>query len=303
MRNFILAIFLFVMTAHNLQAQPRILELLPEHLVHPLAIEPAIPQDFVMAENPYESAFYWGRKKVLDQFIKDGCDIEKLEEAIIIGKISTSVGQHGESDFTDDFSNLDEEPGISNVCVRDKKWGKYPLRNLKCTVRFDHDHERDVNVLFVGLNAGSPVMEFLLLTPKNPTKDNLKLWNDFMNNTKQLSDPEYFKACGYDLQEGYTIVTKGKAQVKAIAEERISDGQIRGIIQPLNDSTEFKEESIFTAKLTSEWKFNSPLLVFGGRITYKEENRTDIIDGNISVLIKRVDQFSEPLKDAETLVN
>ena len=221
----------------------RILELLP-NLLCPLAVNPSIPTDFVALSpsgtlDPYDW-IYWGPKDVLKAYFENPASVKA---PVLRVKLSANVAQTGPNSFNNEAS-------IESLKMMKKKdpvgfdfieiqWGDYPVLAVRT-----HSDDQIIFMAWVGLNdpeAGWTLM-FNLVYPKengHPDIKDSRLWDNFIKKTTQLKDGDYFKACGQDLQEGYTVVNVCGAKLKMIAEKRQSDGAVQVVVIPEGDGVEF----------------------------------------------------------------
>lgn len=284
--NIILLILVFsTCKAAENESQYRILELIPD-LVTPLAVEPAIPDDFVSIPKNKQAGIcdwvYLGKKEVIERFLEDGTVLEPFIKV----RLSDAVVQTGPSSFSCDKFNI---PSI----VQNTKWGNFPVASWRHLLA-----EKVVYRAYVGLNApGGHTLTFTLALPNDAESTDISrdhaLWENFINNTKPLPEYDFYKINGFDLQEGHTIVTLSKQKIKVSAEED-KNGTIQIAIQPLTKHITYKKHSVQQTRKGGEWKYASPMLRLPMDLKVVNGNSTIIDNVVVSVLIKKVDSFTTP---------
>jgi hypothetical protein len=208
----------------NAKNNLRILELLP-NLLCPFAVDPGIPADFVALSprgtlDPYDWT-YWGPKDVLKAYFENPAS---LKTPVLRVKLSANVAQTGPNSFNNEGSmeslkmlQKEDLKGFASIKTR---WGDYPILAIRTKME-----GQLIFMAWVGLNdpeAGWTLMFNLVYPDKkgHPNKKDRQLWESLLTKTTQLKDGDYFKACGQDLQEGYTLVNVGGAKLKMLAEKR-----------------------------------------------------------------------------------
>lgn len=270
----------------------RINQLLPD-LLCPLAVEPAIPSNFVAASregepNIYEGIF-WGPKETLKRYFENPAS---LKEPILFVELSAHVAQKGPTQFTVDFDDLDRQfrnAGEEGCAHRDYKWGNYPIKAICAPVK-----GQKLETALVGLNDPNGwVLMVHLIAPEEGEKVAAEFWRNFLENTRPLSDWEFFKALGQDLQKGYTLVDQAGIKLKGIAERRKEDGKLLVAVIPTSPHTEFEFDHLLECALGSKWNFGAPLIKIYGTSTMEDcvtcKNELTHV---ISVMIKPVQEFS-----------
>ena len=279
----------------------RISDLLPNLLV-PLAVDPAIPADFVALSNDKTISLYdwvyWGPEDVLNAYFKSP---ESLNTPILRVKLSGNVAQTGPNSFNDEESMKILRKQFPNGFVSHKtRWGDYPVSSIQVTLSKEViASPADVTVFtaWVGLNdpeAGWTLMFNLVYPEKagHPNAEDRQLWDNFINKTTQLKDGEFFKAYGQDMQDGYTIVNSGGAKLKMIAEKRQRDGMIQVVVIPENSDVKFKYEDMIEGAMGAKWKLGEPMVKVYGEfeVNNKEFNLTN--NFVTSIFYKTVSEFS-----------
>lgn len=302
---FLCSLFLCVFTTNPLSAiaskdtqnaknDLRILELLP-NLLCPLAVDPSIPADFVaLSPNGTLDLYdwiYWGPKDVLEAYFEDPVS---LNRPVIRVKLSANTTQTGPDSFDKNtkqlFKRLEkEDPEFASI---ETKWGNYPVIALRAK-----KEGHLAMMAWVGLNnpeAGWTLC-FNLIYPDmkdHPNKEDHELWDSLLMKTTQLTDNDYFKACGQDLQEGYTLVNFGGAKLKMLAEKRQKDGKIQVVVIPESSDIEFHYVDMIEALMGAEWKYKEPMVKVYGEIVINKENFHSIINSVTSIFFKTVPEFS-----------
>lgn len=271
----------------------RILELLP-NLVCPLAVDPGIPEDFIALSpqgnlDPYDW-IYWGPKDVLKAYFDNS---SSLKVPILRVKLSANVAQTGPNLFNNEESlkmlQKEDPKRFSSV---ETQWGDYPVLAIRT-----QKEDQLIFMAWVGLNdqeAGWTLM-FHLVYPNEkdrPNQEDRQLWESLMMKTTQLKDGDYFKACGQDLQEGYTIVNVGGAKLKMLAEKRQSDGKLQVVVIPENSNVEFHYIDMMECAMGATWKYGEPLVKVYGEIVVNNKNAKSIINYVSSIFFKTVPEFS-----------
>lgn len=287
----------------------RILELLP-NLLFPLAIEPAIPSNFVALApegdlNLYDW-IYWGPKDVLMAYFKDP---KSLNEPILKVKLSSNVAQTGPNTFSDDVKEIfkimkkEDRKWFSSFT---NQWGSYPILGVQTKIA-----EQILIGAWVGLNDpdGGVTLMFNLVYPDkkgHPNGKDRALWENFMKKTTLLTDGDYFKVSqGQDLQPGYTIVNFAGAKLKMLAEKRQRDGTVQVVVMPEGPGVEFNYTHMAEGFMGAQWKYGEPLVKVYGSIVVTKGNSKTIINQTTSIFVETVAEFSvkaEDLKDKNLFV-
>lgn len=310
---FLYSLFACICTMTSLAATPpkgtqetkndlRILELLP-NLLCPLAVDPGIPADFIALSprgtlDPYDW-IYWGPKDVLQAYFENPTS---LKVPILRVKLSPNVAQTGPNSFNNEesFKMLKKEDpkGFASI---ETQWGDYPISAIRI-----QKEGRLIFIAWVGLNdpeAGWTLM-FNLVHPDekgHPDTKDRQLWESLLAKTTQLKDGDYFKACGQDLQEGYTLVNVGGAKLKMLAEKRQSDGMLQVVVIPEGSDVEFHYGDMMECLMGAKWKHREPMVKVYGEIVVDKENFKSITDYVTSIFFKNVWEFSFKKEDGKKL--
>lgn len=271
--------------ANTTNSMPTIVDLLPD-LAYLPSIKPAIPDNFV-AMSPDGSNIldwvYWGPKEDLLAFFEDEASLRNSLIRVTVAS-TTQIGP-------DQFSQEELLTSIApDAKIRKLKWGSYPVLEI--------NYKKDGKLFyfaFVGLNVSHGyTLLFVLHYPENqkPNAKSLKLWNNFINNTKELSEQETLLVNGQDLQDGYTIATVKGSKLKFIAEKRKKDGKLRIAVVPLEGKTSFKLDQVTTGPMELKWKHGEPLAKVSGTINADDGLYNIEQDQTTNILIRSVDDFS-----------
>jgi hypothetical protein len=295
------------MATENIQEEKnnlRILKLLP-NLYIPFAVDPGIPEDFIALTpsgnlDPYDW-IYWGPKDVLKAYFEDPTS---LKTSILRVRLSTNVSQTSPNSFNHDEIKMLGKEDPTKFAYIETQWGDYPV--LASKVRIE---EQLMFTAWVGLNdpeAGWTLMFNLVypLEKGGPKKEDCQLWENLLTKTIALKDRDYFKACGQDLQEGYTLVSVGGAKLKMLAEKRQSDGALQVVVIPDSPEVEFHYAGMMECAMGAKWKFGEPMVKVYGEIVLKKKNFTFTTDSHFatSIFFKTVQDFSFKREDEKELL-
>lgn len=276
----------------------RILKLLPD-LVYPLAIEPAIPENFV-AGSPFGEIdpsqwIYWGPEDVLDKYFRNP---KSLDQPILRIKVTTNRSQTGPDSFTgedDDF----KKAKIKIHANEHFKWGEYPVHAIKATIL-----NKVTCMAWIGLNApGGATLICNLVYPENqrqPRRMDYDLWNTFIKNTRALIDYEFLKAMGFDMSIGKTVYSISRSKIEFLAEKHNATDKIRIAIIPQSEEIDFDVEETSQGLVGAEWNYMKPMVKVKGTATVND--KFDVVAPEIiSILIKNVDEFTAVEEGAELI--
>lgn len=126
----------------------------------------------------------------------------------------------------------------------------------------------------------------------HPTKKDRQLWERLLTKTTQLQDGDYFKACGQDLQEGYTLVNVDGAKLKMHAEKRQSDGVLQIVVIPESSDVEFHYVDMMECAMGAKWKQGEPIVKVYGEIEFNDKNLKATTHYVTSIFFKAVPDFS-----------
>lgn len=291
---FLLTLFLHIAHLHAEEVdvtQPlRISQLMPrERLFSTLGVEPAIPNDFIAlskeGELNYSDWVYWGTKEALQAYFKDP---SSLSEPILRVKFTTDIKQRKYGSFDEKVLRNQISSFLEKASFEFGQWGSYPYCRVSGWLDNNEGH-----FAYVGLNEeNGAVLLFQLVVPqKSESKaSDLKLWEKFFQETKELPEPLLFKANGQEMHIGYTIVDIVGHKIKVTAEKRKSDQKVQFAAIPQDQAVEFRFEKAFNTIMEVNWHHNKPLLKIKG--TYIVDKGWVQYSMTTSVLIKEVDEFS-----------
>ncbi|MCH9625630.1 MAG: hypothetical protein S4CHLAM123_08060 [Chlamydiales bacterium] len=272
------------------------LQLIPE-LVNPLAVEFAVPNNFVAKSligepNPCDW-IYWGPAEVLAKYFNNP---DSLDQPLIRLKLSTNVLQS-------EMHNLSalKAAGIETLSSSKLNWGMYPLQEVE--IKIDDTY---VYTAWVGFNdPNETTLIFNLVYPKNkPSKQDLNFWRTFLKKTTQLPEQQLYAVLGQELQQGLTIATCNAAwntaKIKAVAERRREDGKLQIALIPISNNLEIQCTEFEKGFKGGEWEMGKPLVkLYCQVIENVNKNYTNHFSKVISILEKEVEDFSFSIEDCE----
>jgi hypothetical protein len=266
----------------------RIQELIPGSWVEYPAIDPAIPEDFVMRQMDDGMGIVWGSETDLDLMDED--EAKSFSKGIFVLKHSTER-QTGPSSFSFKKKELIQEMnkiGYKVVNARITKWGDYPVFNYE-GISTTGDILR---TLWVGLNSPErKVLSISLISTSNRNRDE-KLWNKFVNDTKELTGKDYLLSRGVEMNDGCTTYTCSIAAVEAKVEKRSGDRKLAIMVKPLNDKTTFTVQKTEQSIMAGPWRHADHTTKIYGTLTYEDGNYKNVYSAVIMVFNKSVNDFS-----------
>ncbi len=283
-----LALSLSICFSQDVHSKYRIEELIPD-LMAPLAVEPAIPEDFISVPTSKEAGscqwIYWGKQEVIDQLFEDH---KTVLEPLIRVRLTAYVAQTGPDSFSIDRDVIDFPHRIEKF-----KWGSYPVRAHRILIQ-----NKVVYMAYVGLNApGGLTLLFNLHLPESEQGSDLDknypLWENFLRNTKPFSEKELYKMNGLELEEGETIVEVAEEKLKVTAEED-KNGIIRVVFQPLTPHISYDDKESSQTYKAGEWKTATPMMRIPTEIEVVKDNNTIYDRVVVYVFVKKVDEFTIP---------
>jgi hypothetical protein len=284
---------LFCVTCFANEEKLRIQELVPESWIAYPVINPAIPSNYQLKELSEVAAAIWGTEDDLKNF---GEQFENHSELIFLAH-AYDVAQIGPHEFSheQDLAKAFEEIGTLNFKSEKLNWGAYPVLAIEGTSAEGYTFR----AAWVGLNAEGGMTLFMVHQPPMGRSGCCQVWNEFLHQTTQLSDYEFLKAKGHDMQEGYTIFKAASAALKITAEKRARDGLLAVLVEPMTPNTTFQVDEIGEDTLASGWKEGADCAILAGVMTEEDgKYGTCVVPTHIVVLTKSVDNFSFSL-DAE----
>lgn len=302
---FILKLALFLITLGSIPtiqadetALPplRIQELLPDRTwMIPLAIDPAIPEDFIAVRGHQGAShkYIWATPEVAKSTLKE----EKATGPLFLVWLSMGVVFDPKTQtFTGDIGTIDsyKNMGFTDVVFKDFRWGSHFVRT--CTGK---KGDTDIRLAWIAQATNTNVLVVQALYPTEKPEASLeagKMWEHFLNETKELKGADFYRAFGQEMHEGYTNVTCGSITVKARAEFNSKTDQILWIVEPSSPHITFKVDHTQYGLLGGEWKTGYPLLKIYGRAIHRTKETYDVADIVISVMIKEVENFSADIR-------
>ena len=218
----LLCLVSFSLAAGNLESKFRIFTLLPT-LDTPLAVEPAIPKNFVAMSKSgtldLQDWVYWGPKDVVEAYFKD----QSLKHSILRCRLSQTVkqiGPHAFSSENDDLCKLMAPLGLKRLFDVRMKWGKYPIYAISAEFS-----KKWLYAAWVGLSdpQGSTLMFELIYSGTKPTSKDFELWDVFLDKTTILPEPACSEAYSIAYNQGVTEMCLYEEKFAVIGEQRYSD--------------------------------------------------------------------------------
>lgn len=267
----------------------KVTKLFPENWIEYPCVEPGIPGDYVLGILQKEDHILWGKRGDIMAFALDPSG--EISEPLFVVKHSFEVMQTGPNAFSKEkeIKDLFSKQGIAIATAKKMKWGDYPL----FVIEGKKKDGKGVMVALIGLNSPAGYVISVTLITTGDVKHSKKIWDDFLHNTRPLTEQERFIAKGMDMRDGYTIYKEGGAKLKAIAEKRTSDRKLAVKVEAKTSATSFQILDIQEGSMDSIWKRGEPCVRIFGRLTERSKSYGTIItDSVITVLVKNVDRFS-----------
>lgn len=279
------------------EKNPRIMSLWPSTYIAKLAIEPAIPATFVLkniagADIP-TGHFLWGPKEVLDAY-----DIENpqsLNGSLFHLYTSSETGQTGPKTFSNEekIEKSLKDMGVKELSKKHSMWGKYPVLTFEGQKSGGHD----LFTAWIGCNYCSNVLGVKLVYPTkdgHPNDEDRALWQTFLSKSRELPEPEYFLALGYDMKPGYTYFSPHGENILCVAEERTTDGLLQLVVIPMDRMTTYSLVKTEMGFAGSTWQRGKKAVKFFLTISKRlpEGGSLNYEGVPIPVFLKTVDQFS-----------
>lgn len=265
----------------------RLQELIPDHWVETPGLNFALPGDYKLYKDGMLARTYWCKEEDVETIERSSPNLKNDLIEIDIGQLKQTGPDTlmYEDKILDDFIQAD----IKWAKLNKYKWGTYPVFEIYGEAY----NGAPVRMGWVGLNSPhGTTMLMILRSPKNRLKNEAPLWDNLIKDTTQLSEPEFFKAKGYDMQDGFTIFSNVTAKVKATVERRVSDGLMAIKLEPLTPNTSFEYSEVFEGLMGNEWKKNAPIVKIAGKLNEVNSKFGDITTSVvITVLIKDVQDF------------
>ncbi len=276
----------------------------PDRYAFFLGVEPAIPKDFIALDpqggTDYGDWVYWGPQDVLKAYFKDR---NSLSRPIIRARISLNVSRSEIENFDKNKMKIIGEfaqGGAKMDRLKSGAWGFHPYISV---VGSEAEGGKFYMAWVRAEGRSNTVLQFELVYPekKAPSPEGIELWERFLNETKELPEPLFFKTSGQEMHEGYTIVNVFGCKVKVIAEMRKSDRKVQFAFIPLNPNIEFTFKDALRTHMEPDWHHGEPLLKVMG--TFNVDNGHIIAHTTTSVLIKETAEFTSiPLHQKNVLL-
>ncbi len=255
----------------------RIENLLPNLLVaQKLAIEPALPEDFVaLARSDW---IYWGKKEILEEYFLDP---KMLQEPILRVQITPNMRQDIPGKLNAQYIEPMRVRCGEDLEIMYGQWGPYPY----CRIAGMHKGKK-MRMAYVGMNAKNGAVLLLhLISPKQEDLLANELWESFFSNTKSLEGDLFLKIHGWQMEKGYTTGDLGSCRIEMRAEKRIRDGKVRLAFIPAGAQLSFALKKISWEKVSQQW-----ILIAEG--TYRLQSLNQSNYHRIPICIQEVEEFS-----------
>lgn len=277
------------------QQKIRIQSLWPSDYAARVAIEPAIPSDFIMKRLPpdtFPGYFAWGPKKVLET-----CDFKNLNnstDSFLCFHASMDVAQTGPQSFSG-VERLEEEfkkMGAQDITRKLFMWGDYPVLQIGGTYQGKY-----LFSAWIGSNYCSNTIFARLQYPSQegrPNKSDILLWERFLSQTKSLPEPECYIAQGFDMQTGYTWMDPHGEKLLCVAERRKNDNKIQIVVLSQDKETSFSVKNVVVGPANTAWRGLQEIAKIQIAISKKfvEGGSIEMPSTAINVFVKSVEKFS-----------
>jgi hypothetical protein len=294
---------LFIVVSHPLFAQgawnqTRIAGLIGP-IDTPLAVEPAIPADFV-AMSPKgkidaQDWIYWGPKHVLERYFADQ---NSLESAVLRVKLSEIVKQTSPDGFNKENDALADALapiGLKRMYDLRMKWGKYPIYAI--TAQFE---KKWLYAAWVGLadSQGTTLCFELVYPHGKPNTLDFQLWNTFLDNTKPLPDSLYSQGFHLDVRPGCTRLRLYGENVTVFGEQRISDKMVQLVVDLAGSGFSFTTKNVsYEFMLPGEKTPGGPAAKIHGQ--FRKTDGSLAVMQAVPVIIKKVPVFTINAQEAK----
>lgn len=281
----------FVAFAADDSAPPvvsRINELIPDTWIEYPAIEPAIPSDYVMEPNDDGISILWGTESDLENFKNQ--NTSNFSNGVFVLKHSMEH-QTGPNSFSFNKKDLIKEyskVGLQVVRAGNGQWGEYPTFFYEGNAA----NGEVVRSLWIGLNSPEKWVLVISMMPTNNKMNDERLWNRFLNNTKQLTGYEYFRSVGSDMKDGCTTYSCAMGVVEARVQQRKKDKKLAIKVTPMNSNTIFTVQKTVQATMMGPWRHGDKLTKIYGTMIYEDGNYKNVINSVINVFTEDVAEFT-----------
>ncbi|MCE5294214.1 MAG: hypothetical protein LLF94_06330 [Chlamydiales bacterium] len=297
LRIFILFISISSMLiAGDFRANERIFRLLPS-LDVPLAIEPALPANFVALSKEgtldLKDWVYWGPESVVKAYFNDP---SSLKQSIIRVRLSETVKQIGPEKFSsenDELCKLMAPMGLKRLFDVRMKWGKYPIYAI--TAEFQ---KKWLYTAWVGLSdpQGTTLMFELIYPGVKPSQENFDLWDRFLDKSCLLSESVVAQAFKVEYKPGVTDVVLYGENLSVVGEQRYSDKLIQVVVDTKKSGYKPVLDTVYLAHINPDATCGGAgAKVYVSFVTKDNKTYTHMLP----VLIKAVDTFSVDAKLAK----
>lgn len=278
--------------------------LLPGMLNPPL-VSFLLPDDFVLshmgAEANVSNGVLWGRKETLAKVRKEGLYTE-VDSAFFLAMLSSDVAvEDGTFSHEGEIKESCQASGMKEILTRKLKWGDHPVLTLTA-LRSDGTR---MTKAWVGINSGTWVLAFDFFPAsgaEHPKKNQLEIWNQFLEKTKPVSEAEAWKARGFDIQPGKTTVTLRQSGIEGAAltlacEERKRDKVIAFQLVPQDPAVSIHITDCFVGDSPTHKRLHG--VTADIEVASKKVSLT-LLGQDIPVVPKTVDEFSFAGKPLES---
>jgi len=264
----------------------------------PLAVEPAIPDNFVAlgpkGKLDLSDWVYWGPREVLESYFENP---RSLTQAILRVKLSEIIKQIDHDTFSKENDALCDALapiGLKRMYDLHMKWGKYPIYAI--TAEFER---KWLYAAWVGLDdyQGTTLMFELVYPHEKPNQTDFALWNSFLDNTKPMPEPLYSQGFMVDIQPGCTHLQLYGAKFVLVAEQRFSDKMVQIIVDPAGSGFTFTPEKATYEFMLPGSAPGGPAAKIHGRFAKQDGSLT--ITQAIPILINTVHSFSQSAQEAK----
>lgn len=263
----------------------RINELIPATWVDYPAIEPAIPEDFVMRHGDDGMTVMWGSESDLDSYPSS---VPNNGIYVLKHSMEHQTGPKSFSFKKKDLIKKFNEAGLEVVRAGNSQWGEYPIFFYEGT----SPTKETVRSVWVGLNSPEKTVLVISMIPTNNMMNDERQWNRLLNGTKQLKGYEYFRAMGSDMKDGCTKYSCAMGAVEAKVQQRKKDKRVAIKITPVNEHTTFNVQKTVQATMMGPWRHAEPITKIYGTMVYEDDHYTNIINSVINVFNEQVDEFT-----------
>ncbi len=274
----------------------KIHRLIPDpHWKAPLALDPAIPDDFIAQKGQKETAhqYFWGTSKAITQFLKG----KRNGGPLFIISITPNVSyNHETKSFTGGMFTKEEfeQNGMTNVVTRSFSWGQHPVLTLVANI-----FHQKIHLAWIASPISSNVVLVNYFYPLGDPEEEAKsekIWDTFIENTQELTGNDFYQALGQEMHNGYTLFSQNPITLKVRAERCYKTRTLLCIAEPCSSSTTSMIHRVEVTSLQGPWKTGKPIAKIYGTATSFSKSIWTTIDIIVSVMIKDVKSFSCNLK-------